>query len=54
MLSPPLQAQDFKPVGQKVLEGFKQWLGAGAGGAPNWKLAEVNHEGWRVRRQSHC
>ena len=43
-----LQAQDFKPVGEKVLAAFHDWLESGAGGAFNWSLAEVNHEGWRV------
>lgn len=50
----PVQARDFKPVGQKVLEAFKTWLDGGAGGASNWKLAEVNHEGWRVSSFSLC
>ncbi len=27
---------------------FHDWLESGAGGASNWSLAEVNHEGWRV------
>lgn len=42
------QAEDFKPVGEKVLAAFHDWLESGAGGASNWSLAEVNHEGWRV------
>ncbi|KAL0050867.1 hypothetical protein WJX82_008910 [Trebouxia sp. C0006] len=43
-----ITAQDFKPVGEKVLAAFHDWLESGAGGAFNWSLAEVNHEGWRV------
>ena len=43
-----VQAEDFKPVGQQVLDAFHKWIEAGAAGASNWKLAEVNHEGWRV------
>ena len=42
------QAQDFKPVGEQVLAAFHEWIESGAGGAANWSLAEVNHEGWRV------
>ncbi|KAL3136468.1 hypothetical protein ABBQ38_005721 [Trebouxia sp. C0009 RCD-2024] len=43
-----ITAQDFKPVGEQVLAAFHDWLLAGSGGASNWSLAEVNHEGWRV------
>jgi len=33
---------------KQVLECFKDWLDAGAGGATNWRLEPENYEGWRV------
>lgn len=48
------QAQDFKPVGEKVLAAFHDWVESGSGGASNWSLTEVNHEGWRVSFRPVC
>ena len=46
----PLQARDFKPVGDQVLGKFHDWVTSGADGASNWHLEQENHEGWRVGR----
>ena len=48
--SVPMQVKDFKPVGDKVLGKFHDWVSSGADGASNWHLEKENHEGWRVNR----
>lgn len=47
-LIPDLQQASFKEDGQRVLDAFKSWVDAGAGGASGWALERENHEGWRV------
>ena len=46
----PMQVKDFKPVGDRVLHKFHDWVSSGADGASNWHLEKENHEGWRVNR----
>uniref|UniRef100_A0A061R0N2 phosphoglucomutase (alpha-D-glucose-1,6-bisphosphate-dependent) n=1 Tax=Tetraselmis sp. GSL018 TaxID=582737 RepID=A0A061R0N2_9CHLO len=41
-----IQDEDFQSAGKKVLDDFHEYVASGE--VPNWKMEEVNHEGWRV------
>lgn len=42
-----IEAADFKPIADAIIESFRGWIDDGAG--PQWRLDSPNHEGVRVQ-----